>query len=59
MSSSFNSFDDWYAEVCAILHPKGLAAPYRMAWLEFYERGISPEDAVTIGPFTVEQIMEV
>ncbi|QIW86420.1 hypothetical protein VLC5_50 [Klebsiella phage VLC5] len=54
MSSSFNSFDDWYAEVCAILHQKGLAAPYRMAWLEFYERGISPEDAATIGPFTVE-----
>lgn len=48
------AFDIWYKEVCSLLAQDGKCAPYKMAWSEFYERGISPEDATTIGPFTIE-----
>ena len=49
-----DAFDIWYKEVCSLLAQDGKCAPYKMAWSEFYERGISPEDATTIGPFTIE-----
>lgn len=45
------SFDEYYEEVVRLLKEKSKCAPYKMAWLEFYERGVSVEEAMEIGPW--------
>ncbi|MGQ3813141.1 hypothetical protein ACUBKK_02910 [Klebsiella quasipneumoniae subsp. similipneumoniae] len=39
------AFDIWYKEVCTMLAQDGKCAPYKMAWMEFYERGLTPTQA--------------
>lgn len=39
------NFDEYYEEVVRILKEKNKCAPYKMAWLEFYERGLTPMQA--------------
>lgn len=46
-----DAFDSWYQELCTLLAQSGKCAPYKMAWIEFYERGESPQHASQIGPF--------
>lgn len=46
-----DAFDIWYQELCTLLAQSGKCAPYKMAWMEFYERGVSITDAANIGPF--------
>lgn len=41
------AFDIWYKEVCTMLSKNGKCAPYKMAWLEFYERNLTPEEAIS------------
>ncbi|HBS6127878.1 hypothetical protein [Klebsiella pneumoniae] len=45
-----DAFDIWYQELCGYLLKKGKCAPYKMAWLEFYEAGQSVVEAAAIGP---------
>lgn len=45
-----DAFDIWYKEVCTLLAQEGKCAPYKMAWMEFYERGLSVKDAADHGP---------
>lgn len=45
-----DAFDTWYQELCALLAQSGKCAPYKMAWYEFYERGLSVQDAAYQGP---------
>lgn len=44
------AFDAWYQELCIILAHNGKCAPYKMAWYEFYEQGLSVQDAANQGP---------
>lgn len=44
-------FDEWYIQVSLGLKSLGKCAPYKAAWLEFYERGLSVEEAMEIGPW--------
>lgn len=46
-----DAFDTWYQEVCTLLAKNGKCAPYKMAWMEFYERGVSITEAADIGPY--------
>ncbi|EPK2204210.1 hypothetical protein MBR06_000528 [Klebsiella pneumoniae] len=46
-----DAFDSWYQELCALLAQSGKCAPYKMAWMEFYERGVDIEDAANTGPY--------
>ncbi|WP_109022989.1 hypothetical protein [Klebsiella pneumoniae] len=46
-----DAFDIWYQEVCTLLAQDGKCAPYKMAWYEFYERGLTPEEAALEGPW--------
>lgn len=41
------NFDDYYTEIIRLLADKGLTGPYKMAWLEFYERNLTPEEAIS------------
>ncbi len=45
-----DAFDIWYQELCTLLAQSGKCAPYKMAWMEFYERGLSVQDAADQGP---------
>lgn len=45
-----DAFDIWYQELCTLLAQNGKCAPYKMAWMEFYERGVSVQDAAGQGP---------
>lgn len=49
--SENDAFDIWYQELCTLLAQSGKCAPYKMAWMEFYERGVSIADAANIGPY--------
>ncbi|HBR1234977.1 hypothetical protein [Klebsiella pneumoniae] len=40
-----SQFDIWYQELCAYVLDHGGRAPYKMAWLELFERGMSVEEA--------------
>lgn len=44
-----DAFDMWYAKLCQLLHEKGKIAPYKAAYFEFFERGLTPEDVVEDG----------
>lgn len=46
-----DAFDIWYQELCTLLAQSGKCAPYKMAWMEFYERGVSTTEAADIGPY--------
>lgn len=46
-----SEFDAWYHQLIAILSVDGRRAPYKMEWLELYERGLTPKEASIIGPF--------
>lgn len=48
-----NEFDVWYQELIVVLAKDGKRAPYKTAWLDLYEAGLSPEEASMIGPFEV------
>ncbi|HBR5805031.1 TPA: hypothetical protein L9Z81_005434 [Klebsiella pneumoniae] len=39
-------FDIWYEELCAYVLEHGGRAPYKMAYLEFFEQGLTVEEAV-------------
>lgn len=41
------NFDEYYEEVVRLLNEKSKCAPYKMAWLEFYERGLTPDEAIS------------
>ena len=38
--------DIWYEELCAYMLEHGGRAPYKMAYLEFFEQGLTVEEAV-------------
>ncbi|WP_301691460.1 hypothetical protein, partial [Klebsiella pneumoniae] len=40
-----SQFDIWYEELCAYALDHGGRAPYKMAWLEFFEQGMTVEEA--------------
>lgn len=40
-----SQFDIWYQELCAYVLDHGGRAPYKMAWLELFGRGMSVEEA--------------
>ncbi|EMG3205396.1 hypothetical protein LVU53_12675 [Klebsiella pneumoniae] len=42
---SQSAFDIWYEELCAYALAHGGRAPYKMAWLEPFNRGMSVEEA--------------
>ena len=46
-----DAFDTWYLELCTLLAQSGKCAPYKMAWMEFYERGVSITEAAEAGPW--------
>lgn len=46
-----DAFDIWYEEVYTLLAQDGKCAPYKMAWYEFYERGVSITEAAEVGPW--------
>lgn len=48
-----NEFDVWYQQLIAVLAVDGKRAPYKMAWMDLYEQGLSPEDAATKGPYVI------
>ncbi|HHS9626571.1 TPA: hypothetical protein ACTXE4_002228 [Raoultella ornithinolytica] len=48
-----SEFDVWYQQLIAVLALDGKRAPYKMAWLEFYDQGLSPEDAALKGPYVI------
>ncbi|HBZ2491161.1 TPA: hypothetical protein MG808_26835, partial [Klebsiella pneumoniae] len=39
-------FDIWYEELCAYALDHCGRAPYKMAYLEFFEQGLTVEEAV-------------
>ncbi|CAH3567256.1 TPA: hypothetical protein MD340_004500 [Klebsiella pneumoniae] len=40
-----SQFDIWYEELCAYALDHSGRAPYKMAWLEFFEQGLTVEVA--------------
>ncbi|HID4274033.1 hypothetical protein KE273_04310 [Klebsiella sp. MC1F] len=48
-----NEFDVWYQQLIAVLALTGKRAPYKMAWLDLYEQGLSPEEAALKGPYII------
>ncbi|HBV9486875.1 TPA: hypothetical protein ACYFTU_001789 [Klebsiella pneumoniae] len=40
-----SAFDIWYEELCAYALNHGGRAPYKMAYLEFFEQGMTVEEA--------------
>lgn len=48
--NSNDEFDLYYSKICELLKKDGRCAPYKMAWLEYFERNIPPEEAVVDGP---------
>ncbi|HGV4706904.1 TPA: hypothetical protein ACNG72_004402 [Klebsiella pneumoniae] len=38
-------FDAWYDELCSYALARGGRAPYKMAWLELFEQGMTVEEA--------------
>ncbi|MFI2853812.1 hypothetical protein ACH677_16980 [Klebsiella aerogenes] len=46
-----SEFDAWYQQLIAVLAIDGLRAPYKAAWLDLYEAGMSPEQAAPLGPY--------
>ncbi|HGI9296321.1 TPA: hypothetical protein ACJVP3_005362, partial [Klebsiella pneumoniae] len=43
---AMSPFDIWYEELCAYMLEHGGRAPYKMAYLEFFEQGLTVEEAV-------------
>ncbi len=43
---AMSPFDIWYEELCAYVLEHGGRAPYKMAYLEFFEQGLTVEEAV-------------
>ncbi|EPT2829160.1 TPA: hypothetical protein L9Q33_002905 [Klebsiella pneumoniae] len=43
---AISPFDIWYGELCAYMLEHGGRAPYKMAYLEFFEQGLTVEEAV-------------
>ncbi|EPW2736849.1 TPA: hypothetical protein NEG33_004939 [Klebsiella pneumoniae] len=43
---AMSPFDIWYEELCAYVLEHGRRAPYKMAYLEFFEQGLTVEEAV-------------
>ncbi|HBW7885567.1 hypothetical protein ACQE8M_00725 [Klebsiella pneumoniae] len=43
---AISPFDIWYEELCAYVLEHGRRAPYKMAYLEFFEQGLTVEEAV-------------
>ncbi|HCI6798102.1 hypothetical protein NL822_12575 [Klebsiella quasipneumoniae] len=46
-----SEFDVWYQQLIAVLAVDGRRAPYKMAWIDLYEQGMTPEKAAPIGPY--------
>lgn len=49
-----NEFDVWYQQLITVLAEKNRRAPYKMAWIDLFTQGLSPEEASLVGPW--EQI---
>ncbi|MFI2829466.1 hypothetical protein [Klebsiella aerogenes] len=49
-----SEFDAWYHQLIEVLSVDGRRAPYKMEWLELYERGLTPKEASIIGTFSDE-----
>ncbi|HCI6993574.1 hypothetical protein U4O39_19010 [Klebsiella pneumoniae] len=47
--TAISPFDSWYNELCVYLNKNGKRAPYKMAWIELYEQGLSIYEAANIG----------
>lgn len=46
-----SEFDVWYQQLIAVLALDGRRAPNKQAWIDFYERGLSAEEAAPLGPY--------
>ncbi|HDH1504686.1 TPA: hypothetical protein PIU42_000143 [Klebsiella quasipneumoniae subsp. similipneumoniae] len=46
-----SEFDVWYQQLIAVLAVDGRRAPYKVAWIDLYEQGLSPEEAAPLGPY--------
>ena len=51
--SQIDDFDTWYLRLIEILAKDGKRAPYKMAWMDLYEQGASPEEAALSGPWVL------
>ncbi|WP_407264295.1 hypothetical protein [Klebsiella quasipneumoniae] len=49
--TGINEFDSWYQNLILVLAKDGKRAPYKTAWLDLFEAGMSPEEAAIVGPF--------
>ncbi|WP_109021264.1 hypothetical protein [Klebsiella pneumoniae] len=51
VNEDVNEFDVWYQQLISVLALTGKRAPYKMAWMDLYERGLTPEEAALEGPW--------
>lgn len=41
-------YDKWFSDVIALAEEKGLRPVYKGAWVDFFENGITPAQAIEI-----------
>ncbi|HGN9444684.1 TPA: hypothetical protein ACK0KV_003727 [Raoultella ornithinolytica] len=51
-----SEFDIWYQQLITILATNGLRAPYKMAWIDFFNDGKTPEEAIEMNHAFISKV---